>query len=647
MLAMCGVSWMRGWRQNACSGGSGSGSVTSSTASPICPLAMAASRSASTSCGPRPDVHQRRRRRQPARTARHRESRGWNRSAAAGTRGCRCAPERPGRPVGAGMALHASTAWAERLQPAQSKPKPTSLRQHRLAQRAQAQHADAALAPRRAPAAAATGRPAAGARYCGMSRCRSSTAWRHVLDHAVARCRARPCAPAAAWAAGPTKSNWSTPAPEENSTCRFGKLLARSGGGCHAARKRTCAGSPMSGQMRKSITGSRRGTPRPIAGHAPGPTCRGRCWRSSCQPMAWVAMANSYGPPGSAASAGPRTMVVGASTRSRPMPLQPFGQAAGEVDVDAHEVARRSGPTGGRSRPSRLRHRAPPPGRSTWPRPKRRSIAKPRARFPGPAPRRLRRGQQVVRSARRAACRGPRRRAPSAVQPRSAGRAQAPAGRQRHQRRGRAAPWCWRTSPVRTKPRRSYRPRPSGVACSSTVRPSRPVEQRAHQPVAERRPWQAGDTITRPIVAWRSPQRQRSAVPTSRRRARPPCRRHARRPAPSRRGGGASAVRRTMHAPRQVGGGHGAQHHAVEGGGLRGLGRSESSCEQKGSAILGKRRCVRQYDSRSGATRKLRLRRCPLSQFAAAARPATHTNAAPLCLASVAMQKLRRGTEPA
>ena len=53
------------------------------------------------------------------------------------------------------------------------------------------------------------------------------------------------------------KSNWSTPAPEENSTFRFGKRSARFGGGSQAARKRTCAGSPMSGQMRKSIPGAR------------------------------------------------------------------------------------------------------------------------------------------------------------------------------------------------------------------------------------------------------------------------------------------------------------------------------------------------------------------------------------------------------
>jgi hypothetical protein len=54
------------------------------------------------------------------------------------------------------------------------------------------------------------------------------------------------------------KSNWSTPAPGREQHSRFGKALAHVVGGSQAARKRTRAGSPMSGQMRKSSLGARR-----------------------------------------------------------------------------------------------------------------------------------------------------------------------------------------------------------------------------------------------------------------------------------------------------------------------------------------------------------------------------------------------------
>ncbi len=114
-----------------------------------------------------------------------------------------------------------------------------------------------------------------------------------------------------------------------------------------------------------------------------------------------------------------------------------------------------------------------------------------------------------------------------------------------------------------------------------------PFEQRAHQPVAERRPWQAGDTTTRPMVAWRSPQRQRSAVPTSlavalgddalgmgedlgqiRGAVRP-----------------AQFGSQCMHE-RQVGSGHGSQRHAVESGCVGCLGRHGSLRVQEKRRVI-------------------------------------------------------------
>ena len=79
----------------------------------------------------------------------------------------------------------------------------------------------------------------------------------------------------------------------------------------------------------------------------------------------------------------------------------------------------------------------------------------------------------------------------SASSARSAGRPASVAGRRRQPASsaiggvGSAMPWCCRTSPMRTKPSRSYRPRPSAVACSSTVWCFEPFEQRRHQAVAD------------------------------------------------------------------------------------------------------------------------------------------------------------------
>ena len=52
-------------------------------------------------------------------------------------------------------------------------------------------------------------------------------------------------------------SNWSTPAPVENSTSRFGNSEPISSGGRQVARKRTAAGSPVSGQTWKGSSGIR------------------------------------------------------------------------------------------------------------------------------------------------------------------------------------------------------------------------------------------------------------------------------------------------------------------------------------------------------------------------------------------------------
>jgi hypothetical protein len=52
------------------------------------------------------------------------------------------------------------------------------------------------------------------------------------------------------------KSTWSTPAPDENSTFRFGRAASRSGGACHATRYSTSANSPWSGQTWKSTSGA-------------------------------------------------------------------------------------------------------------------------------------------------------------------------------------------------------------------------------------------------------------------------------------------------------------------------------------------------------------------------------------------------------
>ena len=91
----------------------------------------------------------------------------------------------------------------------------------------------------------------------------------------------------------------------------------------------------------------------------------------------------------------------------------------------------------------------------------------------GPAPPSLGRRGTARRSARREACR-----APQASSARSAAASALVAGRSRWPGSsamggdGCAMPWCCRTSPMRMKPRRSYKPRPSVVACSRTLQPS-------------------------------------------------------------------------------------------------------------------------------------------------------------------------------
>jgi len=92
---------------------------------------------------------------------------------------------------------------------------------------------------------------------------------------------------------------------------------------------------------------------------------------------------------------------------------------------------------------------------------------------------------------------------------------------------------------------------------------------------------------------------------------------------------------------RQVGGGHRSQRHAVEGG--CGSGRSRHRkvfVREKGSSSWTTSAPFARPNSRFPATCKLRLSRCRVSQFDAAARRLTHTNAAPICLASNAVWPL-------
>ncbi|OJV04973.1 MAG: hypothetical protein BGO20_17690 [Bosea sp. 67-29] len=62
------------------------------------------------------------------------------------------------------------------------------------------------------------------------------------------------------------RSNWSTPAPTENTIFRFGKVSTIRSGGCKSSRCSTAAGSPTSGQIRNGTSGA---CPAKAAAHYP------------------------------------------------------------------------------------------------------------------------------------------------------------------------------------------------------------------------------------------------------------------------------------------------------------------------------------------------------------------------------------------
>ena len=259
MLAMCGVMRTRGWRQNACVGRQrlGVGDVEHG-------LARAGPRRAPRAGRPRPAAAPRptctsagaarQLREQLARSG----SRASRRSAAAGRRGCRCARESASSSSAPAWQLHAVDRVARAAPAGAVEAEADERGQHRLAERAQAEHADAPLGCRPAPAAAAIRPAAAGARYS------AHVAMQRRAPHGVTYSTMPPMMPGSTMrttgsvGGSAAKSNWSTPAPEENSSSRFGNALARSAGGSQAARKRTRAGSPMSGQRRKSSSGAAR-----------------------------------------------------------------------------------------------------------------------------------------------------------------------------------------------------------------------------------------------------------------------------------------------------------------------------------------------------------------------------------------------------
>ena len=153
------------------------------------------------------------------------------------------------------MALHAVDRMP-RAAPARAvEAQADELRQHRLAERAEPEHADAPLAGgphgQRAPLAFLLLAPVA--RHVAMQ---AEHRMRHVLDHAahdagLHHAHHRQCGGSAA------KSNWSTPAPEENRTFRFGKRSAirRRLPGREEAHLRRVADV---GPDAKSISGARR-----------------------------------------------------------------------------------------------------------------------------------------------------------------------------------------------------------------------------------------------------------------------------------------------------------------------------------------------------------------------------------------------------
>ena len=184
---------------------------------------------------PAAHVHQARAARQPGEQRRVQASHASRRSAAAGTRGSACARGRRRSSSSPAWQRTPGRSRRDRLQPAAVEAQRDQLRQHRLPERAQAQHAHAALGRRahrqRLPLPLLLRAAVAPAcRDAGRARRASRT------RPCPARCRAPPCAPPAGEAAarrsrtGRRRRRWRTAAPGS------GTAYARSAGGTQAAR---------------------------------------------------------------------------------------------------------------------------------------------------------------------------------------------------------------------------------------------------------------------------------------------------------------------------------------------------------------------------------------------------------------------------
>ena len=147
MLAMCGVIRTLGCDHNAWSGGSGSGSVTSSTASERCPPSSACSRSDATSCAPRPTCTR------LAPRGSFANSVAFNTPRVASVNGSKAdehvaACEQAHRAHRARVAAHACDLMAGAAPAGTIEVEGDEFREHRLCQRSQSEHAYTTL-PRR------------------------------------------------------------------------------------------------------------------------------------------------------------------------------------------------------------------------------------------------------------------------------------------------------------------------------------------------------------------------------------------------------------------------------------------------------------------------------------------------------------------
>ena len=206
----------RGWTQSGWPGGSGSGSVTSSIAAASRPLSRAASSAAWSSWRPRP---------------------AWSRRAPSGRRAKRRASRRPGRlgrqrqqadeDVGAGeegVEVGEAVDARDRLRAAapagEREAEGRERRERRLAEGAEAHDAHPSLG--RGPVGG--GLPAAGALVVEVERevavqgeDAEGHVFAHLLGEAGSSMRTTPTP-----GGRPARSNWSTPAPTEKISRRFG-----------------------------------------------------------------------------------------------------------------------------------------------------------------------------------------------------------------------------------------------------------------------------------------------------------------------------------------------------------------------------------------------------------------------------------------